>query len=210
MKKVLFSLGICLLLQGCQSSPDFLGKASQDQRLITNDSASKILSEQTHTAAVEVDKYINGVFDKPAFKVVVMNQNTTPLTISTENIQVFVDGQPVALIAPSKVQAERLRTANHLESKAGNRGTRSLNGAPDSGNLPSNISRNGIYSPNNARLTQNYRSFISSQLDTETLAPNQIYAGYVTLGVDTLSQASNIKVIMNVDSEEHIFNIVRS
>lgn len=208
MKKLAISVSALFLLQGCYLTPDFQAKADSSQQSITSEKSSSVQSTRTQVAIVEVDKYINAKFDKPAFKVVVMNQHAEPIKLDLTDIRVLADGKMVKILDPVKAKAERQRMLKLMTSNAGNRGTRSVNRGPDVGfsSVKSNTSLYG------SRLHKDvsYKDFIDQQLLNVIVKPNHAYSGYVTLDKEDLDDVEQLQVSLLIDSEQHVFNIVRN
>ncbi|TRY29054.1 hypothetical protein [Aliiglaciecola sp. M165] len=208
MKLLAVSVSALLLLQGCYLTPDFQAKADSTQQSSTSKKFSAVQSTQSQIAIVEVDKYINAKFDKPAFKVVIVNQDQQPVALNLADIKVLADGQEVTILDPKLAKADRERMVKLMTSNAGNRGTRSVNRGPNAGFAP--LANNSTAYSVGLSKDVNYKEFISQQLTDTVVKPMHTYSGYVTLDRENLDDVKELQVSMYVDSEEHVFNIVRN
>lgn len=208
MKMLAIGAGALLLLQGCYLTPDFQAKADSVQKSSANKKSSSVQSTQSQVAIVHVDKYINAKYDNPAFKVVVVNQNQQPVSLNLANIQVFADGKEVSLVDPNEVKLDRERKFKLMTSNAGNRGTRSVNRGPNVGF--SAVNNNSTIYARGLKDDVSYQEFIQQQLTATVIKPNHKYSGYVTLALNDLDDVNQLKVSLSLDSEQHVFNIVRN
>ncbi|ARM30715.1 hypothetical protein [Prosthecochloris sp. HL-130-GSB] len=95
MKKLLSItiLGL-LLLQGCASTLQLDPQAYDGQEMIYQEGVEAIMSQKKALVAIRPEAITYSSEDRPTIVITVQNGTMKPFDFSTENVQVFVDGEP--------------------------------------------------------------------------------------------------------------------
>jgi len=106
MKNLLLVLASCLLIQGCASTLRIDPQTLDGQQEIFQEGVEAVLSPKKALVAIRSTTNTYSSESRPTFVVSVQNGTKDPFNFSTEDIQVFVDGQPHKVFTYDELVAE--------------------------------------------------------------------------------------------------------
>jgi hypothetical protein len=109
MKKTFFTLFLCLLIQGCVSTPPttmrLVPQVLNGQKIINQEDAEAVISHKKSSVALRPPPDGYSLEARPMIYVSVYGTEK-PFDFSTEDIQIFVDGAPHRVLTYDELEAE--------------------------------------------------------------------------------------------------------
>ena len=209
MKKTIIAFVLCLVMMGCvtTSTLKFDPQALVGQETISKDGVEAVVSQKKVRVTVQPAVGTYQSKDRPTIAVSVYG-GEEEFNFSTEDIQVFVDGNPHGIIPYD----ELVKEIENREKKELNRlkleNDKRSEGAGGSADLA--IRTEQKYLSDVAEVKRERKQAIkaldATMLKKTTVSPREECSGHVTLEkIPDPSQPHQVKVIVRAAGEEHEF-----
>lgn len=209
MKKTIIAFVICLFIHGCASTSTlkFDPQALDGQEEISKDGVEAVISQKKARVTIQPSVGTYTSKDRPTIVVSVYSGEET-LDFSSEDVQVFVDGNPHRVVPYDELVAEienrEKKALNDLERE----NDRRKKGARDSAELAQHVEfqyQNDVAAVKR-EAKQSIRALEATMLKRTTVSPRKEYSGHVTIEeIPNPSQPHEVKVIVRAAGEEHEF-----
>lgn len=209
MKKTIIAFVLCLLMMGCvtTSTLKFDPQALDGQETISKDGVEAVISQKKVRVTVQpaVGTYTSQ--DRPTIAVSVYGGEEA-FNFSTEDIQVFVDGNPHGIIPYD----ELVKEIENREKKKINRlkieNDKRREGAGSNPDRAYRVEKE--YNSNVAAVKrekkQAIRALDATMLKKTTVSPREECSGHVTMErIPDPAQPHQVKVVVRAAGEEHEF-----
>jgi archaellum component FlaG (FlaF/FlaG flagellin family) len=209
MKKTIIAFVLCLLMIGCvtTSTLKFDPQALDGQETISKDGVEAVISQKKVRVTIQpaVGTYTSQ--DRPTIVVSVYGGEEA-FNFSTEDIQVFVDGNPHGIIPydelVKEIENREKRKINRLKIENDKR----REGSGDSADLAYRVEQE--YQSDVAAVKrearQSKKALDATMLKKTTVSPREECSGHVTMEkIPNPAQPHQVKVVVKAAGEEHEF-----
>ena len=208
MKKTIIAFVLCLLIHGCvtTSTLKFDPQALNGQETISKDGVEAVISQKKVRVTVQPTVATYQSTDRPTIAVSVYGGEEA-FNFSTEDIQVFVDGNPHRIIPydelVEEIENREKKKINRLKMENDKR----REGAGGSADLAYRVEQE--YNSDVAdvkREARQSKKALDTMLKKTTVSPHEEYSGYVTMEkIPNPDQPHEVKVVVRAAGEKHEF-----
>jgi hypothetical protein len=210
MKKLFFAFVLCVLMSGCVtiSTLRLDPQPLTGQKKVSQEGVSAVVSEKKVTVTVRPSTDTYSSEDRPRLVVGVYSTEGS-FTFSTNNIQVFVDGNPHRVFTYDELVADVMHQEKIAKDKAEKlKEAQYMTGGSGGGLSTDNANKQ--YTTSLYKAEKDARDALKDLNDTALrdlrVLPGKQYTGYVTIEkITNPSQSHEIKVIVTADGEKHEF-----
>ena len=209
MKKTIIAFVLCLLMMGCVtiSTLKFDPQALDGQETISKDGVEAVISQKKVKVTVQpaVDTYTSQ--DRPTIAVSVYGGEEA-FNFSTEDIQVFVDGNPHGIIPYDELVKEIENREKKILNRLKMENDKRSEGAGSSADLAYRVEQEYLSDVAAAKREkkQAIRALDATMLKKTTVSPREECSGHVTMEkIPDPSQPHQVKVVVRAAGEEHEF-----
>jgi len=210
MKKIVIVFVLCLLMQGCVTTSTTLKldpQALGGQETISKDGVEAVVSQKKARVTIQPSAGTYTSNDLPTIVVSVYGGDET-FDFSTEDIRIFVDGNPHGIVPYDELVAQiekREKTALKDLEMANDQRMRGAGSSVDAINhikYQYQVDTEAVKS----ETKQSIRALDARMLKETTVSPRKEYSGQVTLeAIPDAAQPHEIKVIVTAAGEKHEF-----
>ena len=209
MKKTIIAFVLCLLMMGCvtTSTLKFDPQALVGQETISKDGVEAVISQKNVRVTVQPAVGTYASKDRPTIAVSVYGGEEA-FNFSTEDIQVFVDGNPHRIIPydelVKEIEKREKKKINRLKVDNDKR----REGAGGSSELAYHVEKE--YEEDVAAVKRErklaIRDLDATMLKKTTVSPREECSGHVTMEkIPDPAQPHQVKVVVRAAGEEHEF-----
>jgi archaellum component FlaG (FlaF/FlaG flagellin family) len=209
MKKTMIAFVLCLLMMGCitTSTLKFDPQALHGQETISKGCVKAVISQKKLRVTVQPTVATYQSTDRPTIAVSVYGGEEA-FNFSTEDIQVFVDGNPHRIIPydelVEEIENREKKKINRLKIENDKR----REGAGDSADLAYQVEKE--YESDVAAVKrearQSKKALDATMLKKTTVSPREECRGHVTMEkISNPDQPHEVKVVVRAAGEKHEF-----
>lgn len=209
MKKTIIAFVLCLLMMGCvtTSTLKFVPQALNGQETISKDGVEAVVSQKKARVTVQPAAGTYTSQDRPTIAVSVYGGEET-FNFSTEDIQVFVDGNPHRIIPYDELVEEIENREKRELSRLKLENDKRREGAGGSADLAYRVEQeyNSDVADVKREKKQAIRALDATMLKKTTVSPHEECSGHVTMEkIPNPAQPHEVKVVVRAAGEEHEF-----